>query len=138
MSKAKPKLLVPVSSVRRAYVYLVGYSGDRVKIGYSGNIRQRLNTHRKMAGEAFAWCHVFAGHPNSSAAYIERRSIAALSKVCERIGATEHFRGIGKAAAIECVRATIAKCEADQASADKWFKRYLRNLREDAARRTAA
>lgn len=90
-------------------VYLIGLTGDRVKVGITGNVRRRMATHGRFYGDQIEWIHVFP--PRKVSSRHERLAISALSKRCTRHNKTELFSGIGKADAIACVRKALADHE---------------------------
>lgn len=56
---------------RSGYVYFIR-SGDHVKIGFSSNVRSRLNTIRTACAEDTFVCHVVPGTPRKERVYHKR------------------------------------------------------------------
>ena len=104
---ARRKLLVPPKTEGRRFIYMVGISGGRVKVGLTQHPKIRMAAHLKSFD--VEWAHFFAPIPYFGAFAVERHVIENLSQIGERIrnpGLTEVFSGIDRDA-VSLVRGMI-------------------------------
>jgi hypothetical protein len=107
MNANRQPLLVPTAQPRGQrcwWLYMVGLTGGRVKVGRTIDPRARFGVHRYRYGP-LQWSHVFAPVPSMAASYmVEEYAIKLLAGIGGRIGRTEVFSGIEKVDAVRVGR----------------------------------
>lgn len=94
-----------------AWMYALGLTDGRVKIGVTATPRDRMRTHWTAAGGAVEWVHLFCRVERvrqRTCCPAERAAIAACEAAGQRIATTEFFRGLTKAQVLAHCRAAIA------------------------------
>lgn len=96
------------------WLYAVGFSDGRVKVGIASNPRSRMLQYWNHVGGAIDWAHLFeqikrpSGH-RMTANVTERLAVTKCAAAGERIGNSEYFRNLSKADALRCCREAIAE-----------------------------
>jgi hypothetical protein len=92
----------------RAWLYAVGFASGRTKIGIARNPRARITQHWVSADGAVAWTHLFCSVEAMHVRKVERVALDLAGAHATRIGDTETFTGLSRAAALQCVREAMA------------------------------
>ena len=97
----------------RTWMYAVGFTDGRIKIGVSMHPRSRLMQYWAQAFGGVEWCHLFGAvsrRKKTCQADAEKIVIRKLKLIGERIAYSEYFHGVSKADVIRCCREAIAEC----------------------------
>ena len=113
-----------VRNMNGEWVYAVGLPDGRVKVGIARLPRERIQTHWRTHG-GLLWAHVSGFVPRhqgvlcfrAKSMEVERAILARLSRVAERIGRTECFRGLDKGLVLRVCREEIAAARATEQAA---------------------
>lgn len=101
-----------VSTLKRTrFIYALGLSNGRTKIGVCGGPRSRFMQHWYANDGNVTWTHLFAPIEYADADRIERRALILAAEVSQRIRRTETFWNLDREQAIRCVRSAIAECD---------------------------
>lgn len=93
----------------RHWLYVIGFVDGTTKLGITGSPRERFVQHWRKYGERMQWVHLAGSLRNARACWsAERMALELCERDAVRLGATEHFSGLTKEAAIGHVRAAIA------------------------------
>lgn len=114
MSRLKPCMFPRCDG---QWLYAIGLSDGRIKVGHTSRPRSRAQQHRTAFGATIVWAHlgprVYAAC--HAAHGVERRVIEVLAKCGTRIGRTEFFRDIDKATVLSVMREANALARATSA-----------------------
>lgn len=111
-----PRLMCPKRQEGKAFIYLLGLSDGRVKVGFTTSPRGRIQSHRQWFD--IHWIHFFSPAPGF-ARVSESYALQSLAAIGKQIGKTEIFSGISKADAIRAAREGIESYRAWLVECDK-------------------
>ncbi len=97
------------------FLYAVGFSNGRTKIGKTTNPRKRVRCHWMASEGLVTWAHIFCAYADERLCLsIERDACRRAAEVSHRIRMTESFTGLSRDEALRCVRAAIREAQIGQ------------------------
>jgi hypothetical protein len=103
-----------------AWLYAIGFTDGRVKLGIATRPRSRMHSYWGAVGGAIAWAHLAGRAPRirrNGHCPAEMLALQMASACSVRLGRSEYFRELSKADAIRCLRDGIRAAEPTEAKA---------------------